>query len=110
MAKNKRLAGLPSTAPNRAAGVAAMVRLAALSVSIGTGCTLPLVAAYAVIFLAGLIPALVAWRDSIPRPAVAARAEATTAAGERPPARRRIEGETSGGRLVSIEPDRHRLQ
>ena len=75
LAKNKRLAGPPSTTRNRAAGAAAMVRLAALGVSIGTGCTLPFVAAYTVIFLAGPVVCLVAWRDSIPRPAGAARAK-----------------------------------
>ena len=96
-----RLAGLPSSALNRAAGVAVMVGLAALGGGIGSGCMLLVVAAYAVIFLAGLVPALVDWRDAIPcRP---------TAAGERPDARRRIERETGDGRLVWIEPDRHRL-
>ena len=102
------LAGLPSTTLIRAAGVAAMVGLAALGVGIGAGCTLLLVAAYAVIFLADLTPALVDWRDSIPRRA-AARAEATPTAGEPPPAVRRIERETGDGRLVWIESDRHRL-
>ena len=85
------------------AGVAVMVGLAALGVGVGTGWTLLIVAAYAIIFLAGLVPAAVSRHESEPRRAAARPDAPPAAAGWRAP-----EAETSGKR-VWIEPERQRL-
>ena len=76
MAGSEHVAGRPGAALNWAAGMVAMAGLAALGVGIGTGCTLLLAAACAVIFVAGLVPAFVEWRDSILRYRTAVRAGA----------------------------------
>ena len=109
MAWSEHVVGRPGAALNWAAGMVAMVGLAALGVGIGTGCTLLLAAAYAVIFVAGLVPALVDWRDSIRRCRTAVCAEAGSTTVARTVAGRKIECETGDRLLVWIEPERHRL-
>lgn len=99
------MATLPSTTLLRLAGVATVVGLAALGGGIGSGCTLLVIAAYVVIFLAALVPAFVDWRDSKPRPAATSRSASTAVAtGWRVP-----EGKAVDGRLIWIEPEQHRL-
>jgi hypothetical protein len=65
MAWLKRIGRLPSTTLIRLAGLAAIVGLVVLGIGIGTGWWMLLIAAYAVIFTAGLVPDAVDWRDSI---------------------------------------------
>jgi hypothetical protein len=98
---------LPSRTWNRAAGVAMLAGLFALGVGIGCGCTSLMIAAGAVIFIAGLVPAAVDCRDAKRRPEPLDRTQATPAAiGWHVPKWdiENIQQETSGGRLVWIEP------
>jgi hypothetical protein len=109
-----RLGKLPTRTLNGAAGVAALAGLFALGVGIGSGCTLLLMAAFAVIFPASLVPAVVDCRDAKRRHVATVRPKAMPAAtGWRAPGwdMGNIERETGGGRLVWIEPeaDRKRL-
>jgi hypothetical protein len=111
MAWMDRFDKLPSTTLNLAAGVAALAGVFALGVGIGSGCTILMIAAFAVIVPASLVPAAVDMRDAKRRhlPTVWPKAP-PTAMGWRAPDRN-IEniGRESG--LVWIEPqeDRQRL-
>jgi hypothetical protein len=102
---------LPSRALIRLAGVAALAGVFALGVGIGSGCTILMIAAFAVIFPASLVPAAVDMRDAKRRhvPTVWPKAP-PTAMGWRAPEWdiENIERE-SAGRLVGIEPERYRL-
>jgi hypothetical protein len=69
-----------STTLNGAAGVAMLAGLFALGVGIGGGCTPLMIAAGAVIFLAGLVPSAVDCRDAKRRVEEAARPKAPQAA------------------------------
>ena len=75
-----RLGKLPTKTLNRAAGVAMLAGLFALGIGIGYGCTSLMIAAYAVIFLAGLVPAAVDCRDAKRRHEPTARPKAVPAA------------------------------
>jgi hypothetical protein len=79
MAWMDRFGKLPSRTLNRAAGVAMLAGLFVLGVGIGTGCTLLMIAAGAVMFIAGLVPALVDCRDAKRRHEPTARPEAAAA-------------------------------
>jgi hypothetical protein len=114
-----RLGKLPSKTLNLAAGVAMLAGLFALGVGIGCGCTPLLIAAGAVMFIAGLVPSLVDLRDT-KRRVEAARREAVPAAIRRTATEwdmenigrdRSLPRTGCGGGLVWIEPepDRQRL-
>lgn len=111
MARRYSFGKLPSATLNLAAGMAMLAGLFALGVGIGSGSTPLLIAAYAVIFLAALVPAAVDLRDSKRRPEPTSRPEAVPAAAELVPEwdMEKIEQKTGG--LVWIEPqaDGHRL-
>jgi hypothetical protein len=102
-----------STTLNGAAAVAALIGVFVLGVGIGSDCTLLMIAAFAVIFGACLVPSLVDMRDAKRRhvPTVWPKAP-PTAMGWRAPEWdiENVERE-SGGRLVRIrfEPERHHL-
>ena len=85
--------------------------LFALGIGIGCGCTLLMIAAGAVMFIAGLVPFAVDCRDAKRRPEPTSRPEAVPAATELAPEwdMEKIEQKTGG--LVWIEPqaDGHRL-
>jgi hypothetical protein len=103
-----------STTLNGAAAVAALIGVFALGVGIGSGCTLLIIATFAVIFPACLVPSLVDVRDTKRRVKEAARPKAPQAATAwRAPEWdiENIERETYGDGLVWIEPqaDRQRL-
>jgi hypothetical protein len=58
------------------AGVAALIGMAGLGVGIGSGCMPLVIAAYAVIFLAAIVPSLLDWRDAKRRPVPRVRPKA----------------------------------
>jgi hypothetical protein len=99
---------LPSRTLNLAGCVASLAGLFALGVGIGSGCTSLMVAAFAVIFPASLVPSLVDLRDTKRRVKEAARPEAAPAARWRARERdmEKIARETGG--LVWIEPQAER--
>ncbi len=95
---------LRSKTLNLAAGVAMLAGLFALGIGIGCGCTPLMIAAGAVIFIAGLVPSAVDCRDAKRRPEPTARPEAVPAVTRPAPEwdMEKIERETDG--LVWIEP------
>jgi hypothetical protein len=110
MAWMKRFDKLPTKTLNRAAGMAMLAGLFALGVGIGTGCTLLMIAAGAVMFVAGLVPPLLDCRDAKRRHVPTVWPKVPPAAiGWRAPENDNSERETGG--LVWIEPqsDRQRL-
>jgi hypothetical protein len=102
-----------STTLNGAAAVAMLAGLFALGVGIGSDCTLLMIATFAVIFPACLVPSLVDLRDTKRRVKEAARPQGIAAAIRLRAPERNIEDieRESGGRLVwiELEPDRQRL-
>jgi hypothetical protein len=105
-----RFGKLPSKTLNRAAGVAMLAGLFALGVGIGTGGTLLMIAAGAVMFIAGLVPAAVDCREAKRRHQPTVRPEVPPASIMWPAPDMENSGRESGG-LVWIEPqaDRQRL-
>jgi hypothetical protein len=85
--------------------------LFALGVGIGCGCTLLMIAAGAVIFVAGLVPAAVDSRDSKRRHQPTARPEAVPAAmaWRAPEWDMEMIGRESGLVWIEAEADRQRL-
>jgi hypothetical protein len=102
---------LPSRTLNGAAGVAALAGVFALGVGIGSGCTILMIAAFAVIVPASLVPAAVDMRDAKRRhvPTVWPKAPPTAMGWRAPEWDIENIGRESGGQLVGIEPDRQRL-
>jgi hypothetical protein len=106
MAWMDRFGKLPSRTLNLAAGVLMLAGLFALGVGIGCGCSSLMIAAGAVMFIAGLVPSAVDCRDAKRRHEPTIRAEAVPAATAwRAPERGDMEniGRETGG-LVWIEP------